>query len=256
MVHPFDDREVVREELGRVDDPDDPAREIADVVGGSGRRRRADLVVTAPAYVDSRRPVPAGCSSRSSGERVDGHDYAARRSADAAVLGSRADRRARPSSSTTRSSRSAGWPGTCVDRLRRDRARADRVAGQDRHQGLPRPRARRGRRRRSPPPATTTTRSACRSPCCAPTPTPATSSSRWAPAASATSPTCARSPRRTVAAVLNVGTAHVGEFGRREAIARRQGRDRRGAARRRGRGAQRRRRRWSRRWRRAPTPGC
>ena len=41
---------------------------------------------------------------------------------------------------------------------------------------------------------------------------------------------CRIAPPR-VAAVLNVGTAHLGEFGSREAIARGQGRDRRGAAR-------------------------
>ena len=51
------------------------------------------------------------------------------------------------------------------------------------------------------------------------TPRPSTSSSRWAPAASGTSPTCATSRRRRVAAVLNIGTAHLGEFGSREAIA-------------------------------------
>ena len=68
------------------------------------------------------------------------------------------------------------------------------------------------------------------------------------PRRSATSPTSARSRRPRVAAVLNVGTAHLGEFGVREAIARGQGRDRRGAARRRHRGAQRRRRPASPRW--------
>ena len=46
----------------------------------------------------------------------------------------------------------------------------------------------------------------------------------------------------SVAAVINVGTAHIGEFGSREAIAAGQGRDRRGASRRRRRRAQRRRR--------------
>ena len=45
-----------------------------------------------------------------------------------------------------------------------------------------------------------------------------TSWSRWAPAASATSPTCAGSRRRGRRG-LNVGTAHLGEFGSREAIA-------------------------------------
>ena len=43
--------------------------------------------------------------------------------------------------------------------------------------------------------------------------------SRWARAASATSPSSARSRRPTSPPVLNVGTAHIGEFGSREAIA-------------------------------------
>ena len=47
--------------------------------------------------------------------------------------------------------------------------------------------------------------------------------SRWARAASATSPSSARSRRPTVAPVLNVGTAHLGEFGSREAIAQAKG---------------------------------
>ena len=60
--------------------------------------------------------------------------------------------------------------------------------------------------------------------------------------ASATSPSSARSCRPGVGVVLNVGIAHLGEFGSREAIAPGQGRARRGAARRRDRRAQRRRR--------------
>ena len=82
-------------------------------------------------------------------------------------------------------------------RARADRARAHRVAGQDRHQGLPRPAAGRRRPDGRDGRATSTTRSASRSPCCAPRPRPGTSSSRWARAASATSPSCAGSRRRT-----------------------------------------------------------
>ena len=48
--------------------------------------------------------------------------------------------------------------------------------------------------------------------------------------------------RPTIAGVLNVGTAHLSEFGTRETIARAKGEIVEGLARRRGRGAQRRRR--------------
>ncbi|GAB4007620.1 UDP-N-acetylmuramoyl-tripeptide--D-alanyl-D-alanine ligase [Nocardioides ultimimeridianus] len=59
--------------------------EIADVVGGA-LHGPADLVVSAPAYVDSREPVAGGLFVAVVGERVDGHAYVA----DAhAVLGSR-----------------------------------------------------------------------------------------------------------------------------------------------------------------------
>ena len=59
-----------------------------------------------------------------------------------------------------------------------------------------------------------------------------------------------------VAAVLNVGTAHLGEFGSREAIAAGQGRDRRGARPGRHGGAQRRRPARRGDARRAPPRGC
>ncbi|HWU20780.1 MAG TPA: UDP-N-acetylmuramoyl-tripeptide--D-alanyl-D-alanine ligase [Nocardioides sp.] len=59
--------------------------EIADIVGGA-LHGPADLVISAPAYVDSREPVAGGLFVAVVGERVDGHEYVA----DAhAVLGSR-----------------------------------------------------------------------------------------------------------------------------------------------------------------------
>lgn len=61
-------------------------QEIADVVGGSVLGD-ADLVVAGGAYLDSREPVPDGLFVAIAGERVDGHDYAA---GAHAVLGSRA----------------------------------------------------------------------------------------------------------------------------------------------------------------------
>ncbi|MCB0893768.1 MAG: UDP-N-acetylmuramoyl-tripeptide--D-alanyl-D-alanine ligase [Nocardioidaceae bacterium] len=61
-------------------------QEIADVVGGTVAADSADVVVDGPAYVDSRRPEPGGLFVAVVGERVDGHEYA---EGAHAVLGSR-----------------------------------------------------------------------------------------------------------------------------------------------------------------------
>ena len=139
--------------------------EIAAVVGGAVDGDPTSPC-TGPAFVDSREVVDGGLFVAVAGERVDGHEYAAAavQAGAAAVLGSR------PTGVPTvvvddpvDGARPAGPP-----RGRHDPAaggRADRVAGQDRHQGLPRPRARRASGRPSPPPATTTTRSASHSLC-------------------------------------------------------------------------------------------
>ncbi len=66
--------------------------EIAEVVGGRvSRPEHAAVVVGAPAFLDSRDPVPDGLFLAIAGERVDGHDYAsmALDGGAAAVLGSR-----------------------------------------------------------------------------------------------------------------------------------------------------------------------
>jgi UDP-N-acetylmuramoyl-tripeptide--D-alanyl-D-alanine ligase len=61
-------------------------QEIADVVGGTVAADVADLVVSGPAYVDSRRAEPGGLFVAVVGEHVDGHEYA---DGAHAVLGSR-----------------------------------------------------------------------------------------------------------------------------------------------------------------------
>ncbi|WP_395694921.1 UDP-N-acetylmuramoyl-tripeptide--D-alanyl-D-alanine ligase [Nocardioides sp.] len=61
-------------------------REIADVVGGTVAGDVADLVVSGPPYVDTRTPEPGGLFVAVVGERVDGHAFAA---GAHAVLGSR-----------------------------------------------------------------------------------------------------------------------------------------------------------------------
>jgi UDP-N-acetylmuramoyl-tripeptide--D-alanyl-D-alanine ligase len=61
-------------------------QEIAAAVGGTVSPKDADVVVSGPPYVDNRAPVPDGLFVAVVGERVDGHDYAA---GAHAVLGSR-----------------------------------------------------------------------------------------------------------------------------------------------------------------------
>ncbi|MBM9460476.1 UDP-N-acetylmuramoyl-tripeptide--D-alanyl-D-alanine ligase [Nocardioides sp. zg-536] len=58
--------------------------EVAAVVGGT--LHGEDVLVTAPAYIDSRAPIPGGLFVAVAGERVDGHDFAA---GAHAVLGTR-----------------------------------------------------------------------------------------------------------------------------------------------------------------------
>jgi UDP-N-acetylmuramoyl-tripeptide--D-alanyl-D-alanine ligase len=64
--------------------------EIAEVVGGAVQGRE-DVTVTGPAFVDTRSPEAGGLFVAIAGERVDGHDYAAAavEGGAAAVLGSR-----------------------------------------------------------------------------------------------------------------------------------------------------------------------
>ena len=51
--------------------------QIASVVEGTVSAGEADTLVTAPAFIDSRSPVPGGLFVALPGERVDAHDYAA-----------------------------------------------------------------------------------------------------------------------------------------------------------------------------------
>ncbi len=61
-------------------------QQIADAVGGAVTTDVADVVVSGPPYVDTRSPVSGGLFVAVVGERVDGHDYA---DGAHAVLGSR-----------------------------------------------------------------------------------------------------------------------------------------------------------------------
>ena len=66
-------------------------RELADVVGGTVHDGAEDIVVKAPAFVDSRKAQAGGLFVALPGERVDGHDYvgAAMSGGAAAVLAQR-----------------------------------------------------------------------------------------------------------------------------------------------------------------------
>ena len=165
--------------------------EIAAVVDGDVHGE-PELTVTGPAYLDTRDPVAEGLFVAIVGERVDGHEYAA---GAHAVLGSR------PTDAPTVV---VADPVAALGRLARhvlDRLDPTVLAltgsqGKTGTKDYLAARAGGGRRPPSPPPATATTSSASRSPCSAPTPRRRTWSSRWAPAASATSPTSATSRRR------------------------------------------------------------
>ena len=110
-----------------------------------------------------------------------------------------------------------------VDQLpERRRPRDDRLPGQDRHQGLPRPPAVRGRAHRRDPRQLQQRagRAADRAPADPRHPLPVVE--MGARGVGHVAELCAIAPPH-VAAVLNVGTAHIGEFGSREAIAQAKG---------------------------------
>ncbi len=189
--------------------------ELATVVGGqvaAGDDPR--LVVDAPAYLDSRTPVPGGLFVAIAGERVDGHDYAA---GQHAVLGSRptesptvvvhdpvaalgrlarhvADRLAIPVLALTGSQGKTGTKDLLAHVLA-DRAPCVATAGNNNNElGVP----------------LTVLR--------ADTSTEHLVVEMGARGVGHITYLCQIAPP-TVAAVLNVGTAHVGEFGSTEAIA-------------------------------------
>ena len=139
-----------------------------------------------------------------------------------------------------------------LDRVGPGRARAHRLAGQDRHQGLPRPRAGRLRpdRRHRRQPQQRDRRPAHRAPHATPTRTYLVVE-MGARGVGHIAYLCEIAPP-AVAAVLNVGTAHIGEFGSREAIAQAKGEIVEALPADGGRRAQRRRRAGRSRWRRAP----
>ena len=197
--------------------------EIADVVGGTAH---GEAVVVGGAFVDTRTAEPGGLFVAVAGERVDGHDFAAAAGRRRCRGGARQPARpaCRPSWSTTwsrrsgcsRATSSTSCPSVVVLALTGSQGKTgtkDYLAHLLSEAGPTVATARQLQQRAR--------RAADRAP--RRPPTPATSSSRWAPAASATSPTCARIAPPQVAAVLNVGTAHIGEFGSREAIAQAKG---------------------------------
>ncbi len=133
--------------------------EIAGIVGGRVEDASGpDVVVSGPAFLDSRTPEPGGLFVAFAGEHADGHDYAraAVEGGAAAVLGTRDNRRAirarrrcpgRPPGARPRRPRAAPR-----DAVSPDGRRHDGLAGQDHRQGHAGPgacrrRADRGHRR-------------------------------------------------------------------------------------------------------------
>ena len=197
--------------------------EVADIVGGKVVDGDESLRVTGPAFLDSRAPEPGGLFVAFAGEHVDGHDFAARRSrAVRPAYSARAPPACPRSSSPTRRPRCRTLARHVLRRLRertRPEGRRDhRVPGQDRAKDmLARVLADAGPTVATAGPSTTS--SGCRSPCCGPTPT-----TRYlvlemgARGIGHLAELCEIAPP-DISLVLNVGKAHIGEFGSQANIA-------------------------------------
>ena len=240
-MHPFDDRDELRAALEASGATVIPLT-LDEVAGDRGRRgrrrRRVGRASTGPAFLDSRAPEPGGLFVAFAGEHVDGHDFAA-----GAVEGgaaARARHRAPPAcppcSSPTRRPPCRSWPGRCC-------------AGCGRRDAGPARSSRSPARRARPPPRTCW-------PGCSPTPAPtvatagsfnnelglpltvlrATGETRYlvlemgARGIGHLAELCEIAPP-DISLVLNVGKAHIGEFGSQENDRAGQGRARRGARR-------------------------
>ena len=195
--------------------------QIAEVVGGEVHGDDGDVVVTAPASVDSRAVEPGGLFVAIAGEHVDGHDFVADAVGDGAVAVLAAARvdapcvvvadvaaalgrlaRARRSTSS-RPSRSSAITGPGQDQREGPRRADPRAQRTDRRSG----------RRRS------TTSSASRSPCSGRTSRPAILVVEMGARGIGHIAELCAIVRPDIGVVLNVGNAHIGEFGIAEVIA-------------------------------------
>ena len=228
-MHPFDDRDVLREVLAELGTPRMialPWPRSAELTGGELTGAAATRRVTGAVTLDSRTVGAGDLFVAVAGERVDGHDFV-----DAAAASGAVGRAHHPSA------RRAALPSSCADPVAalgrlaagvHERLSAPAAcatlgitgsSGKTSTKDLLGPGARRGRPDGQPARARTTTTSGCRSPCSTPTSAPASSCWRWARAGPGTSPGSAASPAPQVGVVLNVGSAHLGEFGSPEGIA-------------------------------------
>ena len=133
VVHPFDDREVLRAvarvgERWRRDDrrrrwPRSPTRSAGGCTPATRRRSSRSVVL------DSREVEPGGLFVAVKGERVDGHDFASRRSAAGAVGGPRPARAAGALRRGRRSLAALGRPAPDGPRPAAGRARSSAVTG-------------------------------------------------------------------------------------------------------------------------------
>ena len=224
--------------------------EIADVVGGRLHRADPGTQVTGSVEFDTRKLTPGGLFVALPGEKVDGHDFAAQAVEAGAVgrAGRPRGRRARDRRAAARRGRgprAVGRADRRQGRLRRrgagragqarpvrraapgrgqpDRRRRHRLVRQDVDQGPDRAAARAARpdgraarvvQQRAGPPLDGAARRRG---------DPAPGAGAVRARARAHRRTCAEIAPPQIGAVLNVGSAHVGEFGSREGIAKTKG---------------------------------
>ena len=200
--------------------------EIAGITGGTLHDVPDPAVrVTGPWVCDSREAGPGGGLARLPGSTWTGTTPAAGAVAAGAVcvLASRpAGVPAVVVGDVTAALGPACAGGGAADR-RGDGDRLDGLVRQDHYQGHPCPGAGARTGRRSPRPGASTPRSGFPSPCCAPTRRRGSWCWRWARGASADIAYLTGLVPPRAGLVVNVGTAHVGEFGSRAAIAQAKG---------------------------------
>ena len=212
---------------GERDDPDVPRarspRSPADACTVSTTTRPRALVVDGPVVTDSREAGPGGLYVARVGEQR----TATSSSPPPPTLGAVAAMTTRPVDElpVRRRRRHPGRRSAALARAVVDRHpdltvdRHHRLVGQDLHQGPARQRARQRRARPSPRSGRSTPRSACRSPSSASTPQTRFLVVEMGARGIGHIAYLTRIAPPGIGIVLNVGTAHVGEFGSREAIA-------------------------------------
>ena len=229
VVHPFDDRAelgaALRRAAGRAPRDRTVAPEVARATGGSVVAPPGvdpdGLVVDGPVVTDSREAGPGGLYVARVGEHADGHDFVAaavERGAVAALVtrarrGRAVRRRRRHPGGLRRAGPRGGAPPA-----RPGRRRHHRLVGEDQHQGPPGHGARHGRADRGAGRVLQLRGGRAAHRCRVTADTRFLVVEMGARGIGHIAYLARMAPPR-IGVVLNVGTAHVGEFGSREAIA-------------------------------------